>query len=481
MASDQDLHEPDAVADDERHAAPEDPVSDEGMSDDVAPEEPAADDTSTDDVGHAASPDAARRVRRGSGERARRRREARRARRWRLVRRGLQGLVLLAALAALVWVVVRFGVPWIASLGEDAPAAAPEAPPEAAPSAAPGTDARPTVLVATFDDSGEVVTRVQLLQLDGDSERGAVVLLPTTMVADVPGYGLLPIGDAGAFGGTPLLELTVENQLGVAVDATVRLTEQDWAALFARTGGFEVDVARPLAVPGTDGTPVRRFEPGPQFLDGPRLAELLTIEVEGEDELTSFARVRQVLEGFLATAEQEGGLDALFADGAPMLTTTEPDVVERVLRGLAGPETADRVVLRTLPVTVMGSGDSTFYRLDDERAGAFVEEVLGGTEAVPEGSSDGVQLEILNGNGQAGIGAEVASLLVPLGHTVAMTRNAENFDHPTTRVLIYGDDDELVAAAQEIVDALGVGRIEVSEVPSSIVDITVLVGADFRG
>lgn len=421
-----------------------------------------------------------RRVRRGAGERARRRREQRRARRRLIIRRVLLGAVVIGLAVVLVPLAADRVGPWLAGLG-DAPDDAPteaeqgaDAPPEA------GADARPTVLVATFDDSGEQVTRLQLLSLDADTGRGAVVLVPTTMVADVPGYGLLPLGDAGAFGGVPLLELTIENQLGIAVDASVRLTEQDWAALLARTGGFEVDVAQPLSEPGAGGTSTRRFEPGPQFLDGPRLAELLTIQPEGEDELTSFARVRQVLEGFLGVAGEEGALDAVFEDGAPMLTTSQLDVVERVLRGLAGPDVAERVVLRTLPVTVMGSGEGVFYRLDEARAGEFVSDVLGGTEVVADVASEGLQLEILNGNGRAGIGADVASLLVPLGHTVAITRNAEDFDHPTTRVLIYGDDEELVTAAQEIVDTLGVGRIEVSDVPSSIVDITVLVGADFR-
>ena len=415
-----------------------------------------------------------RRVLRGAGERARRRREDRRARTRRLVRRWLQGVLVVGLLFVLVPLGWRQLTPLLAgdTAADDTPVPASSAAPDQ-----PVDDTAPTVLVATFADNGEEVVRVQLFHLDTETDRGAVVMVPTTMVADVPGYGLLPVGDAGVFGGLPLLELTIENQLGVAVDGTVRMTQQDWAAVFARTGGFDVDVARPIPAPDGSG---RRFEVGPQFLDGPRLAELLTIEVDGEDELTSFARVRQVLEGFLATAEADGGLDELFADGAPMLTTTEPEVVERVLRGLAGDDVVDRVALRTLPVTVLGSGEGLYYRLDDARAQQFVTDVLGGTEGVAEDEAEGLQLEILNGNGRAGIGADVAALLVPLGHTVAITRNAESFDNPTTRVLLYGDDDELLEAAQQIVDALGVGRIEISDVSSSVVDITVLVGADFR-
>jgi anionic cell wall polymer biosynthesis LytR-Cps2A-Psr (LCP) family protein len=423
------------------------------------------------------SSDDVRRVRRGSGPRATLRRENQQ----RAAVRVFVGVIVLGIALVIGPRLYDAGRELLAGLGDDAPTTAePDAAEDEVVEPVADADLRPTVLVATYDDAGEAVTGVQLFSLEAETGRGAVVLVPTTMVADVPGYGLLPVGDAGEFGGVPLLELTIENQLGIAIDATVRVSEQDWAALFSRVGGFEVDVTQPLEEAPPSGATSRRFEAGPQFLDGPRLAELLTFELAGEDELTSFARVRQVLEGFLRVAGTDDALDAVFEDGAPMLTMSDVEVVERTLRGLASPEANELVVLRTLPVTVLSSGDGVFYRLDDSRATEFVNDVLGGTEQVVEVASDGLRLEILNGNGAAGIGADVAALLVPLGHTVAITRNAENFDHPTTRVLLNRDDDDLVAAGQEIIDTLGVGRIEVSQVSSSIVDITVLVGADFR-
>ena len=112
-----------------------------------------------------------------------------------------------------------------------------------------------------------------------------------------------------------------------------------------------------------DGAIERRFEPGAQFLDGQRLAELLTVDVPGESELAAMPRSQAVLEGFLDAAAD--GLDEVFADGAPMLDTTAPDVVEEVVRGLAAARADDRVDVRTLPVEPIGAADDVVYQLDE--------------------------------------------------------------------------------------------------------------------
>ncbi|MFT4745808.1 MAG: hypothetical protein ACI9AD_001664, partial [Nitriliruptoraceae bacterium] len=40
---------------------------------------------------------------------------------------------------------------------------------------------------------------------------------------------------------------------------------------------------------------------------------------------------------------------------------------------------------------------------------------------------------------------------------------------------------ELLAIGAQIVKTLGVGRVEISTVQSSTVDVTIVVGADFQG
>ena len=136
--------------------------------------------------------------------------------------------------------------------------------------------------------------------------------------------------------------------------------------------------------------------------------------------------------------------------------------------------------MRTLPVAPVGAGDEVVYQVD-ERGAALATDLLGAGDATDDAVADGVRLEVLNGNGRVGVGAEVAELLVPLGHQIVITGNAENFDQRETLVTVRSDDQELLAAAQEIVNTLGVGRVTISSIPSTTVDITIVVGADWTG
>ncbi len=62
-----------------------------------------------------------------------------------------------------------------------------------------------------------------------------------------------------------------------------------------------------------------------------------------------------------------------------------------------------------------------------------------------------------------------------------ITRNADHFNHAETIVLLHGSSDELLAIGAQIVETLGTGRVEISTIQSSTVDVTIVVGADFRG
>ena len=56
---------------------------------------------------------------------------------------------------------------------------------------------------------------------------------------------------------------------------------------------------------------------------------------------------------------------------------------------------------------------------------------------------------------------------------------ADTFDYKTTEVIANGTDNETEAAAA--LDAIGVGKITVSQVPSGLADVSVTVGQDYHG
>lgn len=412
------------------------------------------------------------RVKRSTGRRTALRRRRRR-------RRFLRGVLL-----TLLTVVVSVGIVVLAANLDFSSAPEPQATEPADDTTLPAgdVDQQPTLVLATFDETAPTpeADLIVVLAYDRTTGEGTVLFVPSSTVADVPGYGLLPVGSSFAYGQSGLLEATLDNLLGIDLDGVAAVSQQGWASLLTRSGGFTVDIDERLVEPQADGSAVTRFEPGEQFLDGPRLAELLTFRQPGETELERFPRAQRVIEPLLVLlAEDQEAFDAVFSDGAPMLDTAmETSDVTELFALAAEAAATGNLVSRTLPVTPVSSGEQGSYRIDTERADRLIEERFGAS--VPEGATtEGRRLQILNGNGVPGIGQEVSQLLVPDGFRVVLTGNADSFSHEETRIVVYDDDPDQLALAERIRELLGVGRVELSGTPQSVVDITIVVGRDF--
>jgi polyisoprenyl-teichoic acid--peptidoglycan teichoic acid transferase len=421
--------------------------------------------------------------RRRSGRRAdvsrRRRRQAR-------VRRIL-GVGLLLAVAAFAVLVASLGVDGTRDL---------VAPGETETPAPVATDDRqPALALVTYDETtGETAAAaVVVLAHDRDAEQGSVLLVPTGTVADVPGHGSSTVGDAYTFGEGPLVAVTVDNLLDVRLDGVVAISRAGWATLGDALGPIEVEVRSRLVAEADGGGGEVRFEPGPQVLEGDRLAEFVTFRAADETELEALPRLQHVVAGLLdRVGEDPQPLRALLGlDGAPAdpeasaedaaagpLESSDPELTYALLTELAEARRAGRLTTLTLPVSPLGSGRDDLYRVDAERAGAVVEEHLASSRPT-DAAGAGRSLQVLNGNGVPGIGQQVAERLQPGGYRILLTGNADRFSYETTRIVIYDDAPEQLAVARDIRERLGTGEIERSGTPQSVVDVTIVVGADF--
>ncbi len=417
------------------------------------------------------------RQRRSGGRRSRRmadqRRAARRRRRQARIRRtalALAGLCTLAGLLVIGSVLLRGG-------DADAPEESPQA--AAAPTA---TDQQTVLLVRTAERGGPATG---LTLLADDPEGGASVLfLPSTTLVEIPGVGLDRLGQASQYGGVGLAVATVENALGVEVSAGIAIHDDALAEVLEAIGGAVIDVPGRLVDRPGDGTGTLAFESGEQQLNGIRLAQYWSFVARGETELNSFPRQQQVIEALVAALRDD-------------------DVAETVqdahLRGLADPPTAERVVavmqalgaaeqdgdlgFNLLPVTPIGTTDGgagSGYQMRAEEVRELVGRLM--PSAIPEGGgAQALALQVLNGVGRPGIGQQVDQALEGLGFRLVLSDNARSFDVTETQIVIYDESPAMVAAAERVRQALGVGTILVSRQPQSVVDLTIVVGADFAG
>ena len=336
-----------------------------------------------------------------------------------------------------------------------------------------------SLALVTVGDGGGDATRLSVLAEDRATGTATALLVPTATVADIPGHGTFTLSEAQGLGGADLTRLSIGNLLGIRLDGVVTLDHPGWGQVLREVGPVEVTSPRRLV--DEQGEVVA--ETGAAVLEGVELARYLTARIPGEGELEALPRTQQVLNGLLdAVAADPGLVDRLLAledaDGTPTVATAQPQLLAELLRGLAAARTEERLTTLTLPVVALGSAAEDGYRLDTARAQALVADRLSG--ALPDGEVVGARdVQILNGSGVPRIGLEVADRLSDGGFRVVLTGNADRFTYDTTRIVLHDDSPEQVEVGRDVQRRLGVGELELAATPGSVVDVTIVVGADF--
>jgi anionic cell wall polymer biosynthesis LytR-Cps2A-Psr (LCP) family protein len=401
-------------------------------------------------------------------------RQARRAQLRR--RRRTQGAVALFGGIA-VCAVIILGAAWIGNeIRPETPAPTPQ------PSTSPAVEQDTLLLVRETREDGPAAGTTLLVSTPDENE-GMILFIPAGTLVDIPGFGLDRLGLAYQYGGSALVEASVENVLGIDIDHVAAASSSSLAALLARTGGFELTLEERLVERADDGTAEVRFEPGEQFLDGERLAEYWSFRQSGESELDSFPRQQRVWSQLLRAATDPEVIEAMVADGAtPLNTTADTEFLTSLLSSLAAAQDGDRLQFDLLPVSPFGGEDASggiTYRPTP----AGIERLAAGPLAgsVPTGGGTAaIRVQVLNGVGTPGIGQEVDERLEGTGVRIVLTDNARSFDFAETRILVYREDQRSLDAARLVQERLGVGTIQISRQPQSVVDLTIVVGADFE-
>lgn len=313
----------------------------------------------------------------------------------------------------------------------------------------PAAPAVRTTLFAIGRDDGTAAVTVLL----GEGRSGGpstAVMIPGSLQVETPGLDRQSVGDLTALGGVATLGLAVRNTLGVRLDNTAVIPAAEAAASLAAVGPLDIDLRNPVdlsAVPGG-----RRFPDGPQEVTGAEAWLLLTALPPG-GERDHLDAARAVLTAWaVAEAKTDGRVDEVAA--------------------IARSEAA----FQTLPVEVAVTDDgSDRYTLDREGTTRAVRRWFPG--ALDHLGSGRPKVEVRNGSGAVGVTQQAASAIVPLGAQVTLTGNVAQFGVPTSTVSYYRRED--AAAAHAIADALGITSVSRIESNVNVVDISVVLGADF--
>jgi hypothetical protein len=266
-----------------------------------------------------------------------------------------------------------------------------------------------------------------------------LVLPPgTTVVA--PGQGEATTEAVQALPGDSM-RVAVSNAVGVWASRYGVTDLEGLATAVDRAGGLSVDLPDPVTVDGA------LVGPGETTMTGAQVAAYLA--EAGDD--TSL-RWMIVLNALLAAPVLEAD-DFLEAD--------DPEGTVALLRDARG-ASAD------LAPTQVVAGTTAIVAQPE------LDELMGERFATPTP----VPVLVQNGSGEPGVGEPVAARIIPEGYRVVLSQNAASFHYRVTEITATGQ--EHVDDAEAIREALGVGTVQVTQVPSGLADVVIVVGKDFE-
>jgi hypothetical protein len=342
-----------------------------------------------------------------------------------------------------------------------------------------------TVLLQLKGTLGEAVDSA-LLAHDTAEKSGAVVLVPSAVIAQVPGFGPMPFGQALTLNQPNATRATLSDLMGVSVDASWVLTQKGMAALVDKVGGVTVTVDRDVTKPGPNGTTTIVVAAGDQKLNGAAAVAYASFLASGETEQLRLARFDAVLSAVLAQLpKQPAEIGALITGlGTGSTSSVATTRLADVLAGLAADTAANSTYDTVLPVTRLDTGDDqNAFSLDTAKTQALVQQQF--AQSIPlsrKGTGNRVMIE--NQVGTPGIGETTRAKLVNAGFVYLPGQNAPGMPNATAPsvVLISGTSAADIAKGNAVAKALGLptSDVRVSQQSVRVADVIVLLGADYK-
>ena len=329
---------------------------------------------------------------------------------------------------------------------------------------------------------GTELSTLVLVSYDSRDGKASLIYFPSDLRVQVPGAGedtlsnLVEIDDGRA--GMTLI--AVSNLLGVEIDRYVMGSDRDLRIILGKLKpDYEVKVLSKASFKDDSLDASVDLEPGRQELTGSTLASYLAYAPPGK-ELDLIKRQKSFAVEFLDMSRQGGVYDTIPAFTRKYASLLDTSASDRQLAGLwqtLANIDGSKLEQATVPVKEMRIEKTVMHLLDRPKLEAFKKKYLKSDTVI----ESRLRVDILNGNGVPGIGQVVASMLDPGKFQVVNNANADNFEHPDTVILVYDTGKEMISAAEQVKNALGVGRIEPRPPGQDVVDITIVVGKDYTG
>jgi hypothetical protein len=375
---------------------------------------------------------------------------------------GLTGLAVLAVVVVGILVVV-----WISGRDSGEPAAS-------------GTGRTEQTLAMTLAGENSSATSGALMINDAANSSAASVLVPSRLFVEGPTPNGIPVGDTVLLGDDAAPGNALADTLDVIVDNTWQMSDSMLETLVDKVDGVLVDVdvdvvdGRTIVVAAGDG----------QLLNGKQAVAYANYLAKGDVEEARLARFGDVLDQLMQRLpNNRDTLVKLFTEvNATERSTLSVDDLADFALEYGNVARGGDAAYQSLPTTVLeSSGKLPALNIDPEgldrlRSGLLADSLP------PDAGGDQITVLIQNGVGTPGIEQDAATLLRDAGYDFLNGGNANSFGVKQTIVLIPDSTTASVTLGEDVASTLGVpdSAVEVSDQGSSVADVIVVLGEDFK-
>lgn len=347
-----------------------------------------------------------------------------------------------------------------------------------------------------------------LSRIDPVEKKITLVSLPRDTLIKDSEYGEQKLNAGYSLGGPALITKWVSDLADVNISHYAEIGFDGFKDVVDALGGIDVDVSIEIDDPDAGGY----VAAGQQTLDGHQALILCrsrhAFDEYGPGDLYRAANQRLVI-GAMAKKALSSDLPTMaktVSQASEFVTTTltMPDILS-LGQVLIGMDPSKSMYTATAPTESAYIGDGWYEILDetawktmmkrvdqglppteeieiDEQSGTILattgEEIEASETTETKKATRSGRVVVKNGSGGEGVASEAAALAEGLGYTIAETGNAQSFNYTTTLV-VYNESSQK-AAAEELVETLGVGQAILNDGSYLVTDkFLIVVGADW--
>ncbi len=274
---------------------------------------------------------------------------------------------------------------------------------------------------------------IVFLSISPKNKDTLILSIPRDTRVEIPGRGMDKINHAYAFGGEKLISKTVSSFLDVPLHFYAVVDFKGFVSLIDGLGGIEIDIEKEMHYVDKAGGVNINLYPGKQILNGEKALEYIRFR---HDRLGDLGRIKRQQKLAIALINKMMKFDSITK-------------IPQLLEGIKGYIETNIKVQDVIAMANLFKGvNQEKYKLETVHGNPVyiegvsylepdVEEVQQRVKSLIYGKNSGVKVEVLNGNGMAGVAHKIAKELELQGFEVVNIANADNFDYQKTRIIVY--------------------------------------------